>query len=121
MVKALFDTNILIDFLNGNEPARQELSLYEEKAISMVTWMEVMVGASDENGQATAAFLRSFRCIAIDQTVAERAVALRRGHRLKLPDAIVWASALAHDMVLVTRDTKDLPGNHPGIRIPYRL
>ena len=33
-------------------------------------------------------------------------VALRRAHRLKLPDAIIWASADLHGMLLVSRDTR---------------
>ena len=45
MVKALFDTNILIDFLRGVHAAREELGRYQLKAISLVTWMEVLVGA----------------------------------------------------------------------------
>ena len=44
MVSALFDTNILIDYLNGVEAARTELGRYSDKAISLITWMEVMVG-----------------------------------------------------------------------------
>ena len=45
MVKALFDTNILVDYLNAVPQARTELQRYTEKAISIITWMEVMVGA----------------------------------------------------------------------------
>ena len=41
MVKALFDTNILIDYLRGIPAAREELGRYRPKAISLVTWMEV--------------------------------------------------------------------------------
>jgi predicted nucleic acid-binding protein len=56
MVKALFDTNILIDFLNAAPQARQEIDLYREKAISIVTWMEVMVGAPPSVEAATRTF-----------------------------------------------------------------
>ena len=42
---ALFDSNILIDFLNGIAAAKVELSLYESRAISVITWMEVLSGA----------------------------------------------------------------------------
>ena len=45
MVKALFDTNILVDYLNAVPEARTELQRYTEKAVSIITWMEVMVGA----------------------------------------------------------------------------
>lgn len=121
MVKALFDTNILIDYLSGIEQARDELKRYSECAISMISWMEVMVGVADEHRDATKAFLASFSLIDIDAAVADEAVKLRRQHRLKLPDAIVWASARTHDRLLVTRDAKDLPVDDPGVRIPYRL
>lgn len=121
MVKALFDTNILIDYLNGIEAARTEMQLYRERAISMISWMEVMVGVAEAHRQATEAFLGTFHLVEIDRAVADEAVNLRRQFRLKLPDAIVWASARTHDYLLVTRDAKDLPENHPGVRVPYRL
>ena len=78
-----------------------------------------MVGAKGELQSPTRAFLKSFRHIAIDDDVAERAVDLRKTHRMKLPDAIIWASAQEHAMLLVTRNTKDYPKGDPGIRVPY--
>jgi hypothetical protein len=121
MVKALFDTNILVDYLNAVPAARSEFRRYAEKAISIVTWMEVMVGADGDLEGPTRHFLNSFDIIAVDERIAERAVGLRRSHRIKLPDAIIWASAQAHAMLLVTRNTKDFPHNDPGVRAPYRL
>jgi hypothetical protein len=59
--------------------------------------------------------------IELDQAVATRAVTLWRAHRLKLPEAIVWASAQAHAMLLVTGDVKDFPAGDPGARMPYRI
>jgi hypothetical protein len=119
MVKALFDTNILIDYLQSNRSAKAEFDRYSERAISVVTWMEVMVGAKGDLQAPTRAFLNAFRRIPIDDDVAERAVDLRRQHKMKLPDAIIWASAQEHAMLLVTRNTRDYPADDPGIRIPY--
>jgi len=48
MVKALFDTCILINYLNGVDAAKKELARYEYRAISMITWMEALAGASAE-------------------------------------------------------------------------
>lgn len=121
MVKALFDTNILVDYLNAVPQARTELRRYSEKAVSIVTWMEVMVGANDDVEAATRSFLSSFDLIALDGEIAERAVSLRRSHHIKLPDAIIWATAQAHAMLLVTRNTKDFSAGDPGLRMPYRL
>jgi predicted nucleic acid-binding protein len=121
MVKALFDTNILIDYLNAVPEAASELRRYEQRAISIVTWMEVLVGARPEVLADTRTFLSGLNVIALDGAVAERAVKLRQLNRIRLPDAIFWATAEIHSMLLVTRNTKDFPSDMPGIRVPYVL
>ncbi len=121
MVKALFDTNILIDYLNGVPQARTELAHYRDKAISVITWMEVMVGAGAESEAQLRNFLDEFLIVQLDEQIAEQAVDLRKTHRIKLPDAIVWASAQVHSMLLVTRNIKDFPSGEPGIRTPYKI
>jgi hypothetical protein len=40
---------------------------------------------------------------------------------MRLPDAIIWASAQKENALLVSRNTKDFPVDAPGIRIPYTL
>jgi predicted nucleic acid-binding protein len=121
MVKALFDTNILIDYLNAVPESRAEMQRYGDKAISILTWMEVMIGADSDLEADTRAFLSRFDVVGVDSQVAERAVKLRRGRRIKLPDAIIWATAQTHAMLLVTRNTKDFPSNDPGVRAPYSV
>jgi predicted nucleic acid-binding protein len=121
VVKALFDTNILIDYLNEEQQARAEIQRYSDKAISIVTWMEVMVGAAPAVEPATRAFLDDFELLGVDEKVAERAMRLRRDCRIRLPDAVIWATAQVNSMLLVTRNTKDFPPNDPGIRAPYEL
>lgn len=121
MVKALLDTNILVDYLNAVPQARTELQRYQDKTISIVTWMEVMVGAGPGLEQATRSFLGGFKVFPVDERIAERAVDLRRDHRIKLPDAVIWATAQVHALLLVTRNVKDFPEGDPGVRAPYRL
>ena len=124
MVKAVFDTNILIDYLNGIPAAKTELDRYtgkDDKAISVITWMEVLVGTTPETDNATRGFLAGFQSLPIDALVASRSVEIRKSHKIKLPDAIVWATAQVHDRILVTRNTKDFAADEPGVRVPYRL
>jgi predicted nucleic acid-binding protein len=121
MVSALFDTNILIDYLNGVEQAKTELDKYADKAISLITWMEVMVGATPETEAIMRSFLNAFVNLPIDEQVSNLAVALRKKHHIKLPDAIVWATAQADKRILVTRNTKDFAHDEPGVRIPYQI
>lgn len=118
MATALFDTNILIDHLRGIAQARTELGRYPHKAISIITWMEVLAGAPAAAEAGTRAFLDRFAILPLDAAVADRTVQLRKQYRLTLPDAIVWASAQVHGMLFVTRDTRGLPADDPGIRMP---
>ena len=113
--------HILIDYLNGIPAAKQELERYESCAISIVTWMEVMNGGESQLDDTTRSFLNHFIAIPIGEPIAERAVKLRRERRLKLPEAIILATALETGLMLVTRNTKDFGGTLPGIRIPYRV
>lgn len=60
-MKAVFDTNILVDYLSGASATRRELDQYEEIAISIVAWMEVLAGADDaEEEAATRELLSQF-------------------------------------------------------------
>ena len=121
-MRALLDTNILIDYLGGVGAARDELARYSQPAISAVTWMEVMVGAVDEReARELRSFLAEFRNVPVDEQVSEIAVEIRREHRIRLPDAIIWASARRIEGLLVTRNTKDFPADEPGIRVPYSI
>lgn len=119
-VKAVFDTNILIDHLQGVPAAREELGRFDDRAISVVTWAEVLVGAPSDLETETRAYLGTFEVVALGLDVAERAVAIRRAHRIKLPDAVIWATAQVRGALLVTRNRKDFPSDDPGVRMPYR-
>jgi predicted nucleic acid-binding protein len=120
-MKGLFDTNVLIDYLNGIDAARIELDRFETRLISPITWMEVMIGASPGTEDGTRGFLAGFQQQHIDPEVAETAVEIRRHHRIRLPDAIIWASARCSDSLLVTRNRRDFPEQDPGIRFPYEV
>lgn len=118
-MKALLDTNILIDYLNGIEAAREEIGRYDHPLISPITWMEVMIGVGADEEAAVRAFLARFTQVAINEAVAEKAVTIRRENRLRLPDAIIWASAQCENALLVSRNSKDFPPDAPGVRVPY--
>ena len=81
-----------------------------------------MVGADRDLEAPMRSFLNSFDVVPVDERIAERAVGLRRSHRIKLPDAVIWATAQGRTRaLLVTRNTRHFPDDDPGIRAPYRL
>jgi predicted nucleic acid-binding protein len=121
-VKAAFDTNILIDYLNGISAARTEFDLYDEKLISIITLIEVLVGVTDPNEETEIRrFLSTFSILELSLPIANKAVKLRQELRLKVPDAIVYATARNSGCILVTRNTKDMKAEWPDIRVPYSL
>jgi len=120
-VKAVIDTNILVDFLRGLPQARAELALYQSPTISVMSWMEVMAGTTPQNESVARAFLQTFDLLQIEAKIAERAVLIRKTRRIKLPDAVIWATAEVHQCLLVTRNTRDFDPNEPGVRVPYTL
>ena len=119
-MKALFDTNILIDYLKGVEAAHDEFERHPERLVSVVTWMEVLAGARNAaEEEVIELFLRDFRVVELTRAIARGAVDIRRAQKIRLPDAIVWSSARTESALLVTRNTKDFPRSEPGIRIAY--
>ena len=121
-VSELFDTNILIDHLNGVAKATRELKRSTDPAISMITWIEVMTGASTQGEEAILrAFLLNFQCLPVSSAVAERAAVVRRQMRIRMPDAIILATAEVAGRVLVTRNVKDFPSGMRGMKVPYKV
>ena len=118
----LFDTNILIDHLNGITKATREIQRSDDRAISIITWVEVMTGAASPDEEAILrAFLANFLCLEITGAMAERAAVIRRAKRLKMPDAIIMATAEVGKRGLVTRNVKDFPARGRGVRVPYKV
>lgn len=121
-MNAVFDTVILIDYLNSVPEAAREFSYYDRITISMVSWIEVMAGVPTAEKETVAReFLRTFNVREVDEAVAEQAARIRRSSRIRVPDAIIRATALELGELLVTRNTKDFPRDDPGIRIPYTI
>jgi hypothetical protein len=118
---AVFDTNIVIDSLNGVVEADAEYARYERVLISRITWMEVLIGADAEDANLRDFLESHFEIIPLDLAVAETAIQLRRAHRIRLPDAIIWATARVYDAVLVTRNTKDFNPEWDRIHLPYTI
>ncbi len=121
-VKGVFDTNILIDYLNGHEPAAAEISKHAEKIISRVTWMEVMVGVKAADEPSVRAFLGSFTIAELTPAISEEAVRIRKTKsKIKLPDAIIYATAKLASCKLLTRNTNDFDVTASDVVAPYTL
>jgi predicted nucleic acid-binding protein len=119
-MKAVIDSVILIDYLQGIYKAKEEINRYSEPFYSIISWMEVMCDAETEEEETSAKLLfRSMQRVDLSLRIAQKAVEERKRSTLKLPDAIILATADCEGCILVTRNTKDFEPDDPRVRIPY--
>jgi predicted nucleic acid-binding protein len=107
----LVDTDVLIDHLRGHTALRTGDHLIH---VSVITRCELFAGTS-----ATAVIttlLEPFRELPVDRAIAERAGRIRRETGTRTPDALIAATAIEHQLGLVTRNTKDFE-HVRGLRI----
>ena len=117
---SLFNSNIVIDYLNSIPQAESKLAHYKQAYISPITKVEAQVKAPLGLEEATReAIYANFKRIELGKAALLESLALRHSHRLKLPDALIWASARVNGWQLLTRNTKDFPAEWAGARVPY--
>ncbi|MFM8276126.1 MAG: type II toxin-antitoxin system VapC family toxin [Cyanobium sp.] len=117
----LLDTNILIDVLRGEALALAWLEQQQQPHISVITWIEVLVGCREGEASRVHDWLESFPRLPLNEAIAAEAVRLRQQHALKIPDAIILATARCGDLTLATRNVRDFPLALGGVVHPYRL
>jgi predicted nucleic acid-binding protein len=117
----LLDTNILIDVLRGEPPALAWLELQERPHISVISWIEVLVGCREGESGRVEAWLDTFPRLLLNDAIALESVRLRLRHGLKIPDAIILATARCADINLATRNSRDFPLTLGGVVHPYGL
>jgi predicted nucleic acid-binding protein len=113
-MKYIWDTNTVIYYLQQIFPERVEIfvdTLLDESppAISSITEIELFSwkNATKTDVEMVEAFVNDSSIIELEKPVKIKAAEIRRLHSIKLPDAIIAASALVYDLTLITRNTKD--------------
>jgi predicted nucleic acid-binding protein len=99
----LVDTDVLVDHLRG---ARRFDPGGSEVHVSVVTRAELYAGRSSGEARIDM-LLASLHELAVDRAVAQTAGRLRRDIDIRLPDALIAATALEHDLPLLTRNQRD--------------
>ncbi len=113
MRRHLLDTNILIYYLVDAIPqesvATIEAIFSSSFRVSIITKIEFLGWRKHTpEGYALAEdFIRSAEVYPLTDTIADCAIKLRRMHGVKLPDAVIAATAIVHGCVLVTRNEQD--------------
>jgi len=114
----LLDSNILIYAANQSAPKIESLATSAESAVASVTQIEVygFTGLKPEENTALDILFRRLTVHPLDAAVTARAITLRQENKMGLADAIIAATALVHDLPLVTRNADDFK-HVAGLRI----
>lgn len=102
MADVLVDTDMFIDHLRGSAALSAGRSRLH---YSVVTRAELFAGNSATD--LVSQLLGPLRELIVDRSVAERAGRVVREFQLRMPDALIAATALENRLTLMTRNRKD--------------
>lgn len=112
----LLDSNVVIYIEKGISDSAVldflTIATVDGSLISVATEIEVLgfAFASPAALQRMEELVADATVLPLDQTVARKAVEIRRQRKIKLGDAIIAATALVYDLILVTNNTDDFKG-----------
>lgn len=112
MPDLLVDTDVLVDHLRGAQPFDPG---DDAVAYSTITRAELFAGRASQEA-AVQTLLDPFRELAVDRAVAELGGRLRRERGVAIADALIAATALCHDLALLTRNVRDF-ARVPDLRL----
>ena len=108
----LLDTNILIYHTKGESEIRsflKNISLNGELNISIITKIEFLGWNkhTPDGLKKCKRLIQNTRVFSVNEGVADKAIEIRQGKKIKLPDAVIAATALLNNLTLVTRNVDD--------------
>jgi predicted nucleic acid-binding protein len=117
----LIDTNAVIDYLGNKLPASgmdfMNTVIDAVPNVSVVTQIEVLgFNAPEQHYKILSDFINDSTVLDLTNNVVEASIEIRKKHKTKLPDAIIAATALVYDLVLISRNTSDFK-NIDGLKV----
>lgn len=107
----LIDTNAVIDYLNNNLPETAGLFLdgLMEINLSIITRIELLAwkNASKEQTKVLETYISHSSVLNLSEQIIENTIDIRKHYHIKLPDAIIAATAVTHGFTLITRNISD--------------
>jgi hypothetical protein len=112
----LIDTNAIIDYTSGIYP--ESGLIFMDKVvdqcinISVVSKIEALAFTPQtrlqkQYFQLVVDFVHSSNVYLLDDDIIDQTIEIRKTYRLKLPDAIIAATAINNGLVLLSRNVKD--------------
>ncbi len=110
----LLDTNTIIYFLDAVLPEKS-LDFVEEKLdetgsfLSIISKIELLSwqAPSEKAMRHVENFIKDSNILPLSDLIADKAIEIRRIHKIKLPDAVIAATAMVNDFILISRNDAD--------------
>lgn len=101
----LVDTNIILHLINGSEDLVTFLE-GKDVFISFITELELLgyKGISAKQETQIVELLDDCSIISMNKLIREKYIFIKRNYNVKLPDAIIIATAMAFDMPIISAD-----------------
>ncbi|MDY6905253.1 MAG: type II toxin-antitoxin system VapC family toxin [Thermodesulfobacteriota bacterium] len=119
---ALIDSNIII-YLSKQQISPDFIERFDGLFISVITYMEILGYDFDDpiEEEYIKRLLGLLTVLYIDQSVADTVIEIRKRKKIKLPDAIIAATAITQDTHLITRNARDF--SDTGVRLidPFQI
>ena len=108
----LIDSNVVIGYLDRTLPPKGmeivTLIIDETPKISVITKIEVLrYNTSVDGYKVINDFIIECKVLQLDDSVVEKTIEICKSHKIKLPDAVIAATALVNDLALITRNISD--------------
>jgi len=119
---ALIDSNIII-YLSKQELSLDFIDKFDDLSISVITYMEILgyEFQNQEEEKYIQELLELFRVLYIDKVIADTAINIRKKRKIKLPDAIIAATAVSKDIHLITRNIDDFKNTGVKLIDPFQI
>ncbi len=105
----LLDTNTVLDYIGNKLPNNANGFLARiidnEINLSVINKIELLGFLTVE--QDLIDFVNCSNIFPIDDDIVDKTIEVRRSYKMKLPDAVIAATALHHNLILITNNTKD--------------
>ena len=100
------DTNALLYLLSGNPCMKPYLSSYI--GLSVISEMELLsfFGITSFEEERIRYLIQDCLVLFLTENVKNKTIALRRAYKIKLPDAIIVATAIENKLQLITADKR---------------
>jgi predicted nucleic acid-binding protein len=108
----LIDTNVVIDYLGQKIPLSgmnfMNTIIDSIPNVSVITKIEVLgFNAPAEHYQLLTDFMNDATIIELTNKVVDTTIEIRKNYKTKLPDAVIAATALVYDLIIISRNVSD--------------